>query len=424
VRRRLVAAIAGVATAAVLLLAIPLGIVLSNNYRDEELLRLQRDTFAATRAIDLSGQRGDPVELPRSPAGLTIYDRGGRRVAGPGPPSAPGTVRTALRTARAADGSAGDSIEVAVPLVIGERLTGAVRAVRSDAAADRDTRGAWLVLGGVALGIVGAAILAALLLGRRLAAPLERLAGSARRLGEGDFSARAAPGGIAEVDAVVAALNATAQRLDDLVSRERAFSADASHQLRTPLQALRLELEALALRPDPPAELTAALGQVDRLQATIDTLLAVARDAPRRESMTDLRGVLEAMRERWHGPLAARGRPLRIEADGNAANVQAPAAVVAEILDVLVANAERHGRGAVTVTLAANARFVAIDVGDEGPGFGPDPERAFARRTAAADGHGIGLALARSLAHAEGGRLAVADGGPHPVLRLTLPRPS
>ena len=98
-RRRLIAAIAGVAAAAVVLLALPLGIVLSRTYRDQELLRLQRDTVAATRAIDLGVQRGDQIELPRSSDALAVYDRAGRRVAGRGPAAASPLVRSCAAAA-------------------------------------------------------------------------------------------------------------------------------------------------------------------------------------------------------------------------------------------------------------------------------------------------------------------------------------
>jgi signal transduction histidine kinase len=422
VRRRLVIAIAAVASVAVALLAVPLGVVLSRSYRDQELLRLQRDTVAATRGVDLAVGRGDPVDLPRSPDALAVYDRNGRRVAGRGPLRAPRLVRTVLLRGRPADRSSDGTLEAVVPLVSSERVTGAVRARRSDTGATHDARATQLTLAAVALGIIGAAVLAAVLLGRGLAAPLERLAASARRLGEGDFSVRTTAPGIAEIDAVGIALDTTAQRLDDLVSRERAFSADASHQLRTPLQALRIELESVELRGDGPPELPAALAQVDRLQATIDTLLAVARDTPRTTAVTDLAAVLEEVRARWHGVLASDGRPLRVTTDVEHPRVSASGRVVGEIVDVLIDNAHRHGRGVVTVGLRPVGPFLVVDVADEGPGFAADPEAAFTRRVSADDGHGIGLALARSLAHAEGGRLAVSHAGPAPVLSLSLPR--
>jgi signal transduction histidine kinase len=423
VRRRLVLAIAGVAVVAVTVFAVPLGIVLSHSYRDRELLRLQRDTLAATRQIDLGTPSGDPVELPPSRDALAVYDRAGRLVTGRGPAAADPLVRDALRSGRAQEARMQDGrLETAVPLIVGERVAGAVRAVRSDAAVVRATRRAWLALAGLAAALMAAATLAALVLARRLARPLERLAAAAARLGEGDFSVRAGRASVPELDAVGAALDTTAQRLDDLVARERAFSADASHQLRTPLAALRIELEAIELRGDPPPGVAAALAQVDRLQATIDTLLAVARDAPRPGTPTDLAELVDALEERWRGPLAEAGRPLRTRVASPGAVTPAAAGVVAEILEVLVDNTCRHGAGIVTVTVRDAGGSLAVDVGDEGSGFAGDPEAAFRRRSGGGDGHGIGLALARSLAEAEGGRLTVARGGRAPVVTLLLPR--
>jgi len=346
---------------------------------------------------------------------------GGRRVAGSGPAVAPGIVRTALRTGRSADASGGGRLVVAVPLVTAERITGAVRAERSDDRAADDTQEGWLVIAALAAAIITVAALAALVLGRGLARPLERIAGAARRLGEGDFSMRAPRTRVPEVDAVASALDTTAQRLDDLVSRERAFSADASHQLRTPLQALRIELEAMELRDGEPPELPAALVQVNRLHATIDTLLAVARDAPRPGGDIDLAELVDQAEPRWRGTLAEHSRPLRTVIEAARPTAAASPSVVAEILEVLLANAERHGEGIVTVTVRQLEGWLALDVADEGPGFADDPEIAFARRSGDGSSHGIGLALARSLAHAEAGRLDVVRARPHPVLRLLLP---
>ena len=420
-RRRLVLAIAGVAATSVVVLAIPLALVLQGSHRNQELLRLARDTAAVTRSIDLSpAPTDDPIELPRADAVLGVYGTDGRRVAGTGPAMAPTMVRTALRTGRSAQ-QAGDGRLVAVaPLYVGERVAGVVRAQRSDARAARETHRAWLLLGLVALAIVLAATAAAIVLGRRLAAPLERLAAAARRLGDGDFAVRAPCSGIPEVDGVGAALDTTAERLDALVTRERAFTADASHQLRTPLQALRIELEAMELRGADAPELPAAIGQVDRLQGTIDTLLAVARDTVGSDAQVELAPVLDALAERWTGPFARDGRPLRLVGVAAVGRVRATPTVLAEILDVLLDNAHRHGAGAVTVAARPLDGWMAIEVADEGPGLGEDPEQRFARR-AGENGHGIGLALARSLAHAEGGRLT-ARAGTGAVMTLVLKR--
>jgi signal transduction histidine kinase len=96
--------------------------------------------------------------------------------------------------------------------------------------------------------------------------------------------------------------------------------------------------------------------------------------------------------------------------------------VVREIVGVLLDNALRHGSGAVDVSIRSRPGWAQVEIRDEGRGFGPDPERAF-ERGSSRDGHGIGLALARALAHAEGGRLSVASPGPSPVLSLVLRGP-
>jgi signal transduction histidine kinase len=157
------------------------------------------------------------------------------------------------------------------------------------------------------------------------------------------------------------------------------------------------------------------------LQATIETLISVARDAPRRDARTNLPAVLDELEPRWRGTLADEGRPLRTTTEGRAAAAHASPRVVTEILDVLVGNAARHGRGAVTVAARATGGRIAVDVADEGTGFAGDPEAAFRRRAGANGGHGIGLALARSRAHAEGGRLAITHGVRRPVVTLWLP---
>lgn len=423
-RRRLILAIVAVAGAAVVLFALPLAIVLRDGYRDQELLRLQRDTVAAARSIDLGTSGGDPVELPAGPDRLAVYDAGGRRVAGApsaGPTRADAVVIEALGRRSPATRVRPGRLVAAVPLLTGERVTGVIRAEASDAAVSRRADRAWLALAAAAAGVLALALLAAVLLARRLASPLERVAVAARRLGDGDFSVRAPRGGIREVDAVGDALDLTAARLDDLITRERRFSADASHQLRTPLAALRLELESQQLADGPSEAIDRAIAQVERLQQTIDTLLSLARDVPRPDTTTELVALLTEIEQRWRGRFAEEGRRLTLTVPGASVPVRAGTDVVGEILEVLLDNAEQHGGGAVSIAArVVDAGWAAVDVSDEGPGF-PDVERAFERRSSDVDGHGIGLALARSLAHAEGGRLTAND-GPSPRVTLVLAR--
>jgi signal transduction histidine kinase len=420
VRRRLVRSIVAVAAAAVALFALPLAFAVHNAYQDEELLRLQRDTVAATRAIDIPTHPGDAIELPGGKDTLAVYNAKGVRIAGKGPTAADRLVRDALRGERPTDAGTGNRLIAAVPLLANERVVGALRAERGDDAVESASRHAWLVLAAIALLLITLAGLVARLLATRLASPLEQLALAASRLGSGDFSARAPSSGVQEADEIAHALDATAKRLDDLVSRERAFSSDASHQLRTPLAALRIEIESMELEGNDAPQLKRALEQLNRVESTIETLLAVARDAPRTATHFNLVDLLDTTAERWRDTLASQGRPLRVRTDKRRHDAAASAEVVREILDVLLDNALRYGAGEVELRVHERDAWLVTEVQDHGQGFASGPDDPFERRDPGAGGHGIGLALARSLAHAEGGSLSIVDAGPHPVVALVL----
>lgn len=311
-----------------------------------------------------------------------------------------------------ATGPVGSEQVLAVPVLSGARLTGVVRASVPQAELTRRVGLTWLAMAGLAIAAVVAAWLVARRIAARLTRPLDRLAAAATQLGEGDFTVRAPRAGITEIDEVGSALDVTAARIGDTLDRERAFSAEASHQLRTPLTGLRLQLEAALEEPaqDPYAAIRAGIGSADRLERTIEDLLALSRErrAPRAE--LDLDAVLTELR----ATIWADGRTLRIE-DLDPPPARASAAAVRQVLAVLLDNAVAHGRGTVTVTARDAGGALAIDVADEGPDLGDiDPF------TKTATNHGIGLRLARSLAEAEGGRLRLSRPDP-PTFTLLLP---
>lgn len=417
-RRRLVLVVGSVTAVALILVAAPLAFVLKRNYQDEELLRLQSDTVASTRGIDLSNARNDPIEVPQSDATISVFDRGGTLVGGAPAPAQRALVMEANASGRIAQASPSGMLVVAVPLSTNERVSGVVLARRDDSVVDSRSRDAWLAIAALAIGIELLALLAAVLIARHLAKPLESLGSLAERLGEGDFSVRAHRTGVAETDAVADALNATAARLGEMVARERRFSTDASHQLRTPLAALRLELESAALEAGPSPANDRALTQVERLDRTIETLLAAARSTNREPAVADLDLALREVEERWRGVLAGAGRPLRTHRTCERSQGAISQAVLSEILQVLLENAHIHGSGAVTVTVRDASDALAIDVADQGPGFDESPVADQPASSSPHDGHGLGLALARSLAQAEGAELRVSRSRPGAVLTL------
>ena len=173
---------------------------------------------------------------------------------------------------------------VAVPVTDGATVIGVVRAASNYSGVRMQIVGTWAAMVGLDLAAIGATLLVARRQARRLAAPLEALSRTAAQLGGGNFGVRTAPSGIPEIDAAGRSLDTTAARLGAMVSRERAFSADASHQLRTPLTGLRLGLETALERPavDLRAAVAAAIDAADRLEQTIEDLLTLAREPGRR----------------------------------------------------------------------------------------------------------------------------------------------
>ena len=420
-RRRIIWSIVGVSVVALLVLGIPLGVAVGRLNRNEAVLRLEREASEERRAINVANlTRGDPVELPReAPIDFALYSRAGVKVAGVGPASADAPVRLALG-GDVHDARQGGRIVVAIPVDGSERVVGALRASRSAAVVTDRTRHAWLLMilaASVALAISGAL---AWWQARRLTRPVDALVQSAERLGAGDFSVRSTRSGVAELDELGAAVDATAQQLGELLSRERAFSADASHQLRTPIAGIRVTVENALMTPqsDARAALRDLLEPIDRLEGTVDDLLELARDTHSDRAPLDVAELLDELDHEWHDRLAGATRSLRIEVEPDLGRPLVSASAVNQILDVVLANAKEHGAGCVTVRARRAAGAIVIDVADEGPGV-VDTRTPFERRSG--DGHGIGLALARALAEAEGGRLVLDRAGPGPMFSLFMP---
>ena len=325
-------------------------------------------------------------------------------------------------TAEVGVGEAAEALVVAVPVTHDGDVIGVVRAATPTLAVDRIVWLAWLAMAALAGAAVGAVYIVARRQARTIARPLEELSAAAQRLGDGDFTVRAAPAAIPEIDSVGDSLNSTAERLGDLVQRERSFSADASHQLRTPLAGLRLELEAAmdSPRADVTPSLVSAIAAVDRLGQIVEKLLALARDSRCDVEPIDVHEVLDELERDWHRRSTTSQRPLRITIDPHAPPCVASGTAVRQVLAVLLDNAAAHGGGAVSLTARDAGEVLAIDVSDQGPGVAVPETDLFMRRADTAAGHGIGLALARSLAEAEGGRLTLTSAHPA-TFTLLLP---
>ncbi|MGI9080521.1 MAG: ATP-binding protein [Acidimicrobiales bacterium] len=411
-----------VAALAETLFGLPLATALRHreSYRDRreltELVALAADRAVGGRLVVRSLAR--PPE-PNQQLGL--YDLTGQRVDGLGPQRVETTAAGALDNQVVETKSRGLRV-VTVPLVDQGRVTGIVRGAEPLSAGASRVHQAWWRMAALGVGSLLLSAAAGFALARRLTRPLDGLGWEASRIGEGDFTITTRRTGIPEIDRVGENVSRTAERVSSLLAREQAFTADASHQLRSPLSGLRLTLEAELAhpRPDSREAITQALADVERLETTIDSLLALARDTAVERAPVDLAVLLDDLAGRWRPSFDGSGRRLVFDAGVDSGFPTVSGAALSHVLDVLVDNARRHGAGDVVVRTRTNGAAVSVAVSDEGPGV-EDPVGVFERRGPGAGGTGIGLALARRLTEAEGGRLRVRSGGGGATFEVTLP---
>jgi signal transduction histidine kinase len=209
-----------------------------------------------------------------------------------------------------------------------------------------------------------------------------------------------------EVRELAEDMNSMADRLRDMLRAEREFAANASHQLRTPLAALRLSLEEAVAGPDPRGEASHALDQVDRLSAAVDALLRLGHARERGSEPIDLAGVARLV----IAALDLDGLIVEVQGGGVAAGEPER---VRQVIGNLVDNASRFARHRIEIPIETAGNRVILRVDDDGPGIPPgDLDRVFDRfyrgRTTGGPGSGLGLAVARELTRADGGLIRAA----------------
>ena len=424
-RQRILGLAVAVTLLALAVVALPLAFDIRTRIRAEEQSKLAR--LAALTAADISveGAAGsDQIELPALPDSTThlgVYSAGGLRRSGSGPTRLD-TQLGPVRAGTVLEAENSTELVVAVPIAVDEQLVAVVRASEEKVALSGRVRSSWLRIALAAAAALAVASVLAMLLAQRLLRPLQRVYEAAQRIGGDDIATPPDSSGIPEIDAIARALSAGGQRVAASLVRERSFSADVSHQLRTPLTGLRLTLENELEHPrvDRREALHDALRDVDHLGATVESLLALSRDTATRVSAIDVGRVLRDRVEWWAQKFAHDHRVLVLDTAGPAAMAHVSPQAVTEIIDVLLDNARVHAVGTVVVSLTHRAAVAAVRVTDSGPGFA-DPSALFVRRDHAAKGTGIGLSLARRLAEAEGGSLSLAQSAGYCVFEL---RPS
>ena len=303
---------------------------------------------------------------------------------------------------------------VAVPVRSGSSLLGAVRLMypssEVNASVDERVRG----LGVAAFITLVAAALIAVLVASTVTRRLRRRRDAAEEIAEGDLAARAEVGGGGEIQELAESFNTMADRVQAVVESQRGFAGDASHQLRTPLTALRLRMDRAAelMDSDDPAvdQVDAARDEIDRLQRLVDGLLVLARADNREQQVVpvDVSAIAADRVDSWQPLADERGVSIELDSPGMAVAVAVPSAVE-QIVDNYVDNAlEVAPAGSrIVVSVRIDPVGVLLAVDDMGPGMAPDDRaRAFDRFWRGhqdGEGSGLGLAVVASLADAGGG---------------------
>lgn len=442
--RRLLVSYLTITAFALAVLMVPLGISFAGRERDRLFVAVERDATAVAALAEDALEAGEPPGLLASAlsgyAGeggrVVVVDRRGYSVADTDTPGIVGgevrdfSTRPEFQAALAGQFASGvrasetlghGLLYVAVPVSSGGRVHGAVRVTFPRSTVDARARDNWLRLGALAVVVLGAVTAVGLILARSVTRPVRLIDLASRRLAGGDLGARVpVPPGAPELQALASTFNTMAERLEDVVSSQRRFVADASHQLRTPLTALRLRLEILesGLRGTERTRANAALQETERLGRLAESLLALARAEGGPPSMAvDLTG---AARERvavWGDVAERQGVELVLVATDSAL-VSAVGGAVEQVLDNLIANALHVSpRGSrVSVHVRPGPAMTEVHVLDEGPGM-TDDERARAfdwfwrPAQASTPGFGLGLSIVHQLVASSGGEVRL-DGNP------------
>ncbi|MGW8354575.1 sensor histidine kinase [Streptomyces wedmorensis] len=323
----------------------------------------------------------------------------------------------------------GPELVVTVPVyarngAVEERIVGAVR-VRYETADLTDRL--WRIWGFRAILAVGVLAVAAglgAIVARLLTKPLRQLNDMASRFGDGDLTARSPVTGPQETRTLARTLNQGAERLDTLVASQRIFVADASHQLRTPLTALRLSLDNIADGVDDEfvrEDVDQATAEVVRMSRLVNGLLVLAR-AEAKVSAPEPLALRELVEERlnvWRPAADERGVTLVLAGDADdRPRVLAGPGSLDQVLDNVLSNALEVSpdRGTITVRVEAGGPEEAVvEVLDQGPGMSAaEQARAFDRfwrgqGLTGRTGSGLGLAIVKQLVTDDGGRVALRD---------------
>ncbi|MFF8015927.1 ATP-binding protein [Streptomyces sp. NPDC007929] len=281
----------------------------------------------------------------------------------------------------------------------------------------------WGFRAGLAVAVLIVAAVIGAVVARRLTRPLRQLNDTASRFSDGDLAARSPVTGPRETQTLARTLNQAGERLDTLIAAQRIFVADASHQLRTPLTALRLSLDNIADGVDDEfvkEDVEQATAEVVRMSRLVNGLLVLAR-AEAKVTVAEPLPLRDIVRERldvWRPAADERGVTITLggSADGRLLVLTSPGQLE-QVLDNVLSNALEVSPdgGTITVRVEQRGDEVSLSVCDRGPGMSDaEKSRAFDRfwrgqGLTGRSGSGLGLAVVKQLVTDDGGTVSLTD---------------
>jgi signal transduction histidine kinase len=384
------------ATTSLVLIAflVPLGLLLRRSAEDRAVSTATIEAQSAAGFVALNQVPSDHDVA----VDLTVFYADGQQAGSPAVRTA--SIDLAFAQGMAFTAQSGNGYEVLIPV---QGLENAA-VVRAYIASPREgVTQTWVVLALLGLVLFGLGLLIADRLGRRLVSSVTALAGTADRLAAGDLNARVDPAETPELRRVGLELNRLACRIQELLAEQREEAADLAHRLRTPMTALRLEIDSL---PDDAQRRRLVTG-LDALHRLVDEVIRTAR-RPERDGAGAAADLVAVCAERvafWSALAQDAGRPVDRRLPVGAIRVRASEADLAAALDALLENVFAHtpdGTPMRVEVFRLRDGGGRVMVSDGGPGLNAVPA---GRGVSAAGSTGLGMDIARRTAEAAGGAM-------------------
>lgn len=413
--------LSAVATTSIVVLAflLPLAALIRDLAADRALASAERD---AQTVAQLAATLDDTPEAVRSlqvrlPADASIQLGPGQVIGAALPPGLDLSQAATLGEASRQPVEGGQA--VVVPVLKDDTAWVVVVSVPTAVLMD-NVVGSWVVLAGLGLALIAVAALVADRLGRSIVQPIQNLVAATERLGAGELDASVTPSGPAELVQVGAAFNHLSQRVAQLLAGERESIADLSHRLRTPLTALKLDVEAL----DPSVDVSRLQQDIDELERTVSHLINEAR-RPIREgagAFTELTSVVEARAKYWGALAEDQGRRWDLELPDDRCRVAGRDIDFVAAIDALIGNIFAHTPvgSPYTIKLSVRESHAVTAISDHGPGLAD--QELLKRGRSSAESTGLGIDIVRNTAAAAGGSaewISAPSGGT--TVRISLP---